>query len=568
MAPIATGLNGSHAANGNGHQASATNGSAARAPVNPTAARHEEIASIKVDSPNVQYDQDSITSQYSYRDTHVNVVQKADGTTEYQAKPVTSEYSFKTARKVPKTGLMMVGWAGNNGTTLTASVLSNRHNISWNNKEGLQTPNFYGSLVRASTIRLGQDPTNGKDIYVPFGSVLPMVHPNDLVLGGWDISGMTIDQATARAKVLDYDLQRQLVPYTKEMKSLPSVYYPDFIAANQGERADNVLPGSDKQVHLDQLRKDIRDFKQANGCEQIIVVWTANTERYSALIPGVNDTADNLLKSIKESHSEVSPSTLFAVACILEGVPYINGAPQNTFVPGCIELAEQKRAFIAGDDLKTGQTRFKTALAEMLVNAGIKPLSIASYNHLGNNDGANLSVPQTFQSKEISKRGVVDDLVESNALLYPRAGKKGLPGNEIDHCIVIKYLPAVGDGKVAMDDYYSELTMAGRNRIMVSNICEDSLLATPILMDLVLLAELMTRITYTDATTQAGGQQSYQTMHSILSLLSFSLKAPLARKGRDAVNAISRQRNGLANFMKGLIGLPPNDDVLLEARVW
>lgn len=464
--------------------------------------------------------------------------------------------------------LMMVGWGGNNGTTLTASVLSNRHGISWHNKDGLQTPNFYGSLVRASTIRLGQEPQSGKDIYVPFGSVLPMVHPNDLVLGGWDISGATIDEATTRAKVLDYDLQRQLVPYTKDMKPLRSVYYPDFIAANQEERADNVLPGKDKQAHLDQLREDIRNFKAQNGLEQIIVVWTANTERYSDIIPGVNDTADNLLNSIKTSHSEVSPSTLFAVACILEGAPYINGAPQNTFVPGAIELAERHRAFIGGDDLKTGQTRFKTALAEMLVNAGIKPLSIASYNHLGNNDGANLSVPQTFQSKEISKRGVVDDLVDSNGLLYPRAGKKGLPGKEIDHCIVIKYLPAVGDGKVAMDDYYSELTMGGRNRIMVSNICEDSLLATPILMDLVLLAELMTRITYSDATTAAGGAESYKTMYSILSLLSFSLKAPLAKKGKDAVNAISRQRNGLANFMKGLIGLPPNDDVLLESRVW
>lgn len=536
------------------------------APMNPTAVRHEQLASIKVQSSNVSYDDDSITTKYAFQDTSVNIIQKADGTVEYLAKPVASEYQFRTERKVPKTGLMMIGWGGNNGTTLTASITANRHSISWHNKEGLQTPNFYGSLVRASTIRLGHDANNGKDVYVPFGSVLPMVHPNDLVLGGWDISGMKIDAATARAKVLDYDLQRQLVPYTKDMKPLRSIYYPDFIAANQGERADNVLPGNDKQAHLEQLRADIRDFKAQNGLEQTIVVWTANTERYSQIIPGVNDTADNLLKAIKTSHSEVSPSTLFAVACILEKAPYINGAPQNTFVPGAIELAERHQAFIGGDDLKTGQTRFKTALAEMLVNAGIKPLSIASYNHLGNNDGANLSVPQTFQSKELSKRGVVDDLVESNALLYPRAGKQGLPGKEIDHCIVIKYLPAVGDGKVAMDDYYSELTLGGRNRIMVSNICEDSLLATPILMDLVLLAELMTRITYAEGGNET--DESYKTMYSILSLLSFSLKAPLAKKGRDAVNAISRQRNGLANFMKALVGLPPNDDVAIADRTW
>ena len=117
------------------------------------------------------------------------------------------------------------------------------------------------------------------------------------------------------------------------------------------------------------------------------MLWTANTERYADILPGVNDSADNLLSAIKSSHEEVSPSTIFAVASILEGAPFINGSPQNTFVPGCIELAERHQAFIGGDDFKSGQTKVKSVLAEFLVNAGIKPLSIASYNHLGNNDG-------------------------------------------------------------------------------------------------------------------------------------------------------------------------------------
>lgn len=121
----------------------------------------------------------------------------------------------------------------------------------------------------------------------------------------------------------------------------------------------------------------------ANDLETVVVFWTANTERYSAIIPGVNDSAEALLASIASSHDEVSPSTLFAVAAILENAPFINGAPQNTFVPGAIRLAEQKGAFIAGDDLKSGQTKVKSVLAEFLVNAGIKPLAISSYNHLG-----------------------------------------------------------------------------------------------------------------------------------------------------------------------------------------
>jgi myo-inositol-1-phosphate synthase len=337
---------------------------------------------------------------------------------------------------------MMVGLGGNNGTTLTATILANRHNITWRTKEGIQTPNYIGSVLRASTLRLGVDPTTGKDVHVPLSSVLPTVHPNDLVVGGWDISGVPLDAAMQRAQVLPWDLQRQLIPLMAPIKPLPSIYYPDFIAANQEERADNFLPGNDKQAHLERLRADIRKFKADNQLEQVIVFWTANTERYADILPGVNDTADDLLNAIKTSHDEVSPSTVFAVASILEGVPFINGAPQNTFVPGCIELAERHKSFIGGDDLKSGQTKLKSVLAEFLVNAGIKPLSIASYNHLGNNDGRNLSAERQFKSKEISKSSVVDDMVGSNHLLYKPAAAGEKKGEHPNHLVVIKWVPS------------------------------------------------------------------------------------------------------------------------------
>lgn len=200
---------------------------------------------------------------------------------------------------------MMVGIGGNNGTTVCATVLANRHNISWSTKTGPVQPNYIGSLIRASTLRLGFDPETGKDVNIPFSDVLPMVHPNDLVLGGWDISAMPLDKAMSRAQVLDYDLQRQLFPLMKDMgKPLPSVYYPDFIAANQEDRADNLIPGEDKAQHLERIRQDIRDFKSQHGLDKVVVLWTANTERYSELIDGINDTADNLM-------SESSVSLIF-----------------------------------------------------------------------------------------------------------------------------------------------------------------------------------------------------------------------------------------------------------------
>jgi myo-inositol-1-phosphate synthase len=373
---------------------------------------------------------------------------------------------------------MMIGLGGNNGSTLCATILANKHNIVWHTKAGIQQPNYIGSMLRASTVRIGTD-GNGKEVNVPVSDVLPMVHPNDLVLGGWDISGLPMDKAMSRAEVLDYDLQRQVAPHMAAMGApLPSIYYPDFIAANQEARADNVISGEDKQAHLEHIRKDIREFKAKHGLDRVIVFWTANTERYADIIPGVNDTADALLNSIKTSHEEVSPSTVFAVAAILEGEPFVNGAPQNTFVPGCIELAERHNAFIGGDDLKSGQTKLKSVFAEFLVNAGIKPLSIASYNHLGNNDGHNLSAERQFRSKEISKSSVVDDMVDANRLLYkaPKINAKtGEPegkGEHPDHIVVIKYVPAVGDSKRAIDEYYSEIFCGGRSTINIFNECE------------------------------------------------------------------------------------------------
>ncbi|KAH6897913.1 inositol-3-phosphate synthase [Coprinopsis sp. MPI-PUGE-AT-0042] len=527
-------------------------------PVHPTSLRREHA--IAVQSENTSFSDEYITSKFTNRGTSVNV---SNG--QYVVTPTTQEIEFQTQRKVSKTGLMMIGLGGNNGSTLCATILANRHQITWNTKEGLQTPNYIGSLLRASTMRLGIDEATGKDIHVPVSELLPMVHPNDLVLGGWDISGVPMDKAMNRSKVLDYDLQRQVAPYMAQIgKPLPSIYYPDFIAANQEARADNVIPGTDKQAHLEQIRGDIRKFKKDNGLDRVIVFWTANTERYSDIIPGVNDTADNLLNAIKDSHSEVSPSTLFAVAAILENEPFVNGAPQNTFVPGAIELAERQKSFIGGDDLKSGQTKLKSVLAEFLVNAGIKPLSIASYNHLGNNDGHNLSADAQFKSKEISKSSVVDDMVHANRLLFkaPEAGEKG-KGEHPDHIVVIKYVPAVGDSKRAIDEYYSEIFCGGRSVINIFNECEDSLLATPLILDLAILTELLTRVQYRKA-----GEGEFAPLYSVLSLLSYMLKAPLVKPGTEVINSLNRQRNALEAFLKACLGLEGSSDLLLETRLW
>ena len=511
---------------------------------------HRDV--FTVNSSNVTYTDCEILSKYTYRQTIVT----KDANGKYVATPSETLYELKVDRKIPRLGVMLVGWGGNNGSTVTAGIIANRRRLVWDTREGPRAANYYGSLVMGSTIKLGTDPETLKDINIPFHDILPMVHPNDLVIGGWDISSMNLAEAMDRAAVLEPNLKMQVRKEMAEMKPLPSIYYPDFIAANQEDRADNVLSGSKAcNGHVDQLRKDIRDFKAANNLDKVIVQWTANTERYAEMIPGVNDTSGNLLKAIEESHGEVSPSTVFAVACILEDAPFINGSPQNTFVPGVIELAERHNAFIGGDDFKSGQTKMKSALVDFLINAGIKLTSIASYNHLGNNDGKNLSSQKQFRSKEISKSSVVDDMVEANTVLYGE-------GENPNHTVVIKYMPAVGDNKRALDEYYAEIFMGGHQTISIFNVCEDSLLASPLIIDLVLVAEMMTRIQW------KAGSSDFKSFHSVLSVLSYMLKAPLTPPGTPVINALAKQRAALTNIFRACVGLEPESEMTLEHKLF
>jgi len=507
------------------------------------AATHFLEEDFTVDAPNVTYTDTEITATVDYHTTLV------EGT---KVTPKIEKLTMRTQRKVPKTGLMLIGLGGNNGCTTVAGILANRAKMSWETKEGTVNSNYFGSVTQASTVRLGAD-AGGNAVYIPFNKMLPMVHPNDLVVGGWDISGMNLGEAMKRSKVLDVQLQKQLYDDMAKITPLPSIYFPDFIAANQSSRADNVLSGT-KQEQLDKIRSDIREFKEKNGLDKVVLLWSANTERFAAIEEGVNDTAETLLASIARGEAEVSPSTVFAVAAILEGCTYINGSPQNTFVPGVMELAESKGSFIAGDDFKSGQTKMKSVLVDFLVSAGIKPVSIASYNHLGNNDGKNLSAPQQFRSKEISKSNVVDDMVASNRIIYDE-------DEHPDHLVVIKYMPYVGDSKRALDEYTSEIFLGGKNTISMHNTCEDSLLATPLIYDLAILGEMCERIEI------KRGDGEWEKLHPVLSVLSYLLKAPLVPPGTPIVNALFAQRQCVVNLFRACVGLPPDSYMTLEHKL-
>lgn len=514
---------------------------------------------LAIDSPNIiSRTADEMTTRYTAQQSKVSV---EDGVLRVSVQPA-EEYAIKTDLKRPeRLGLMLVGWGGNNGSTLTASLLANKLGLEWESRRGTEKANFLGSLVMASCASVGSDAL-GHEISVPLTSLVPFTDPCEIVVGGWDINSMSIGDALRRSRVLDPDLIRQVKPHLDALKPLPSIFDPSFVASNQADRADNVLVGS-KFQQIDQICLDIEQFKKSHGLDRVIVMWTANTERYCQVKAGVHDTYKNLVKALIEDEPEISPSTMFAVAAVLCKCPFINGSPQNTFVPAVIELAETMGVPIAGDDFKSGQTKIKSVLVDFLVSSGIKPLSIVSYNHLGNNDGRNLDEAAQFRSKEISKRGVVEDMVAGSPVLYPVDSEKEAAGP--NHRVVIEYVPAVGDSKRAMDEYESEIFMGGRHTLAMHNTCEDSLLAAPLMIDLVLLMEFLGRV---QVARQAGpdGELKFESMHAVYSLLAYGLKAPLYAKGRQAVNALQRQRRAIEGLLRICAGLPLQDDLALNTR--
>lgn len=235
-----------------------------------------------------------------------------------QVHPETAALKIRTDRRVPKLGLMLVGWGGNNGSTLTAALEANRRQLQWRKRTGVQKANWFGSITQASTVLIGSD-EDGKDVHLPMKDLVPMVNPDDIVVDGWDISSANIGDAMQRAQVLDVELQDQLYKHLSTLQPRPSIYDPDFIAANQLDRADNLIKGT-KFEQYEQLRRDIRDFKQKSGVDTVLVLWTANTERFSDVKEGLNSTMAELEASLKANKTEISPSTIFAMASIDEGV--------------------------------------------------------------------------------------------------------------------------------------------------------------------------------------------------------------------------------------------------------
>ena len=367
-----------------------------------------------------------------------------------------------------KLGVLMPGM-GAVATTVIAGVEAI--------KAGLGQP--IGSLTQMGTIRLGKR-TDGRSPLIK--DFVPLAGLDDLVFGGWDVFPDDAYDSAEHAGVLPKDKLEQIRDQLKKVVPMPAVFDRNYVRRLEGS---NVKSMKTKWDAVLEVREDIKRFKEQNGCERLVMIWCGSTEIFMAPDP-VHDTVESLEKAIRENHAAIPPSMIYAYAALQEGVPFLNGAPNLTVdVPGMIELARQNNVPTGGKDFKTGQTLMKTLLAPGLKARMLGVQGWFSTNILGNRDGEVLDDPDSFKTKEVSKLDVLEFILQPD--LYPQ-----LYG-DIYHKVRINYYPPRGDEKEGWDniDIFGWLGLP--MQIKVDFLCRDSILAAPLVLDLVLFTDLAQR---------------------------------------------------------------------------
>ena len=381
-----------------------------------------------------------------------------------------------------------------------------------------------GSMTQMGTIRLGKRTDNRSPAVREF---VPLARLEDLVFGGWDPIPDDAYTAATKAGVLEEKHIERIAEFLKAIKPMPAAFDQRYVKKLTGT---NVKTGKTKRDLAEALRADIRSFKAAHQCDRLVMVWCASTEIF--IQPGaVHASLKAFEQGMLDNHPDVAPSMLYAWAAMMEGVPFCNGAPNLTVdFPAMQELAAQRGLPIAGKDFKTGQTLMKTVLAPMLKARMLGLSGWYSTNILGNRDGEVLDDPESFKTKEESKLGVLEHILQP--AMYP-----DLYGN-VYHKVRIDYYPPRGDNKEGWDNIDIFGWLGYPMQIKVDFLCRDSILAAPIVLDLALLSDLAQR---------AG-------MKGIQEWLSFYFKSPMAAPGLTPEHDLFIQQTKLKNTLRWLIG--------------
>jgi myo-inositol-1-phosphate synthase len=367
-----------------------------------------------------------------------------------------------------KLGILLVG-LGAVSTTFIAGVLAVR--------KGLAKP--IGSLTQMGTIRLGKRTENRTPLIKDFVALAKL---DDLVFGGWDIFEDNCFEAAKTAGVLDERLLEQIRPELESIKPMKAVFDRQYVKRLDGP---NVKTGPNKLDLAEQVREDIRNFKKANGLDRLVVVWCGSTEVFMQEGPAHQSLAA-LEEAFRANDASIPSSMVYAYAALKEGVPYANGAPNlSADIPALVELAAQTKTPITGKDFKTGQTLIKSVIAPGLKARLLGVNGWYSTNILGNRDGEVLDDPESFKTKEESKKGLLDYIFQAN--LYP-----DLYGH-LHHVVRINYYPPRGDNKEGWDNIDIFGWLGYPMQLKINFLCRDSILAAPLVLDLVLFLDLARR---------------------------------------------------------------------------
>lgn len=413
-----------------------------------------------------------------------------------------------------KLGVLLPGMSGAVSTTFVAGVEAI--------KKGVGKP--IGSLTQMGTIRLGKRTQKKSPLIKDF---VPLAQCKDLVFGGWDIFPDDCYEAALKAGVLKKDLLDKLKSRLKDKSPMKAVFSQKYVKNLSGK---HVKKGKTKMDLAEQLIRDIKKFKRSNKLDRLVMLWCGSTEVF--IKPKkVHRTLMSFETGLKRNDKDIPPSMIYAYAAIKCGIPYGNGAPNlSADVPALVELAKENKVPIAGKDFKTGQTLMKTILAPGFKSRMLGINGWFSTNILGNRDGEVLDDPYSFKTKEESKLSVLDSVFQPH--LYPELY------SDYYHKVRINYYPPRGDEKEAWDNIDIFGWLGYPMQIKINFLCRDSILAAPIVLDLVLFLDLAQR---------AG-------MYGIQEWLSFYFKSPMVGKGLYPEHDLFIQLMKLKNTLRYLRG--------------
>ncbi|HVN21461.1 MAG TPA: inositol-3-phosphate synthase [Dongiaceae bacterium] len=433
-----------------------------------------------------------------------------------QTKDKSKTSNTQVAAAQGKLGIMIPGM-GAVATTFVAGVEAVRRGIS--------SP--IGSMTQMGTIRLGKR-TAGRSPKVK--EFVPLAELNDLVFTGWDIFEDDMFVAAGKAGVLERSLLEQVKPFLSSIKPRKAVFDHNYVKKLDGP---NVKKGKNKKELVAQLREDIREFRKSSGADRLVMIWCASTETFIQE-SAVHQSVEAFEKGLLANDENIAPSMIYAYAAMQEGVPFANGAPNLTAdIPVMMELSRKNEAPICGKDYKTGQTLIKTILAPGFKARMLGLHGWFSTNILGNRDGEVLDDPGSFKTKEESKLSVLEYILQPE--LYPELY------SNICHKVRINYYPPRGDNKEGWDNIDIFGWLGYPMQIKVDFLCRDSILAAPIVLDLVLFMDLAKR----SAALRGIGIQEW---------LSFYFKSPMHAPGLYPEHDLFIQSMKLKNTLRHLMG--------------